>query len=101
VTAVSGSGPAYFFHLMELMIDFAVGNGIPRKVAETLAIQTAVGGGLLAESASVSPSRLREMVTSKKGTTDAALRILKSKKFGQIFKQGLLAATKRSKQLSK
>jgi pyrroline-5-carboxylate reductase len=99
VTAVSGSGPAYFFHLMELMTDFGVKQGLPRAVAETLAVQTGLGATLVAKDSKVSCAMLREMVTSKKGTTDAALKTLKRKKFGKIFHQALAAAMKRSGEL--
>lgn len=99
VTAVSGSGPAYFFHLMELMTDFAEKQGLPAEVAEALAVQTGLGAALVAKDSKVSCAALREMVTSKKGTTDAALRTLKLKKFGKIFQSALAAAMKRSCEL--
>ena len=99
VTAVSGSGPAYFFHLMELMTDFGVSQGLPLAIAETLAIQTGLGAALVAKNSKTSCAMLREMVTSKKGTTDAALKTLKRKKFGKIFKQALAAAMHRSRAL--
>ncbi len=96
VTAMSGSGPAYFFYLMELLADFGVKQGLSPKVAATLAVQTAVGAALLARSSKYSCAQLRQMVTSKKGTTEAALKVLKKGRFGTIFQQGLSAAMKRS-----
>ena len=99
VTAVSGSGPAYFFHLMELLTDFGVKQGLPRAAAETLAIQTGLGAALVAKNSKVSCAQLRQMVTSKKGTTEAALKILKRKRFGKIFEQALAAAMKQSREL--
>jgi len=99
VTAMSGSGPAYFFHLMELMTDFGVKQGLPLKVAETLAVQTGLGAALVAKNSKVSCATLREMVTSKKGTTEAALKMLKRKKFGPIFQRALTAARDRSRAL--
>ena len=99
VTAVSGSGPAYFFHLMELLTDFGMNHGLPCAVAETLAVQTGLGAALVAKDSKVSCAKLREMVTSKKGTTDAALRTLKRKQFGKIFGQALTAAMNRSREL--
>ncbi|HNX69147.1 MAG TPA: pyrroline-5-carboxylate reductase [Candidatus Omnitrophota bacterium] len=101
VTAVSGSGPAYFFHLMELMADFGVMQGLPANVAATLAVQTGLGAALLAKGSEHSCAELREKVTSKKGTTDAALKVLKQKKFGRIFHRALAAAMVRSRQLRK
>jgi len=99
VTAVSGSGPAYFFHLMELMTDFGMKHGLPCPVAQTLAVQTGLGAALVAQGSKVSCATLREMVTSKKGTTDAALKVLKRKRFGKIFEQALKAAMDRSREL--
>lgn len=99
VTAISGSGPAYFFHLMELLEDFGVRQGLPREVAAALAVQTGVGAALLAKGAEVPCAVLRQRVTSKKGTTEAALKVLKRKNFGRIFLQGLSAAMMRSREL--
>lgn len=101
VTAISGCGPAYFFHLMELLADFGVKQGIPQGVAAELAVQTGLGAALLAKSSKVSCGELRKMVTSKKGTTEAALKVLERKKFGKIFHLGLHAAAKRSRELRK
>ena len=99
VTAISGSGPAYFFHLMELLEDFGVQKGLPDSVAATLAVQTGLGAALLAKGAKVSCAALREMVTSKKGTTEAALLTLKRGNFKRIFQRALVAAMDRSGQL--
>ena len=101
VTAVSGSGPAYFFLMMELLADFARLNGMGEKEARALAVQTALGAGRLASTSLESPAVLRERVTSKKGTTDAALSVLKYRKFKKIFFEALTAAVKRSQQLSR
>lgn len=99
VTAISGSGPAYFFHLMELLEDFGVKQGLPPRVAATLAIQTGLGAALVAKGSGVSCGELRKMVTSKKGTTEAALKTLQKMKFGNIFKCALAAAMRRSREL--
>ena len=101
VTAVSGSGPAYFFLLMELLSKAARQGGIPSAAARLLAVQTALGAARLAQMSSDSPEELRQKVTSKKGTTDAALRFLWKKKFGAIFIQGIRQAVKRARQLSR
>ena len=101
VTAISGSGPAYFFHLMELLADFGVKQGLPSKVAGVLAVQTGLGAALLAKSSKESCAQLRQRVTSKKGTTEAALEMLGRKKFGKIFQRALGAAMNRSRALRK
>lgn len=99
VTAISGSGPAYFFHLMELLTDFGVKQGLSPKIAEVLAVQTGLGAALLAKSSQESCGELRQRVTSKKGTTDAALKTLQREKFGKIFHHALTAAMNRSRAL--
>ncbi|MBI3306890.1 MAG: pyrroline-5-carboxylate reductase [Candidatus Omnitrophica bacterium] len=100
VTAVSGSGPAYFFLMMELLMKEGIQNGLSEAEAKTLAVQTAVGAGLLAQASISSPEELRKMVTSKGGTTEAALKILESKNFPEIFHEALQAALKRGRELS-
>ena len=100
VTATSGSGPAYFFLLMELLAQVGEENGLPKKAAQLLAVQTAVGAGLLAQSSPLSPAELRAMVTSKGGTTAAALKVLEDGKFSDIFCRAVEAARDRSRQLS-
>lgn len=99
VTAISGSGPAYFFHLMELLEDFGAKQGLPSKVAGVLAVQTGLGAALLAKGSGESCAELRQRVTSKKGTTEAALKTLQRGKFGKIFQRALAAATERSREL--
>ena len=101
VTAVSGSGPAYFFLMMELLAQVARRGGISEKSARTLAVQTALGAGKLSQASPYSPETLRKMVTSKKGTTEAALKMLERKEFGKIFHLGLHAAARRSRELRK
>ena len=100
VTAVSGSGPAYFFLLMELLSQAAQKGGLPKASADLLAIQTAAGAARLAQTSQARPAELRQMVTSKKGTTDAALQYLSKKSFGPIFIEAVHQAMKRAKQLS-
>ena len=101
VTAVSGSGPAYFFLMMELLAQAARKGGISGQAAQLLAVQTALGAGKLAQSSVHSPEALRKMVTSKKGTTDAALKLLFQKKFPKIFEAALFRAVQRARELSK
>ncbi len=76
VTAVSGSGPAYLFHFIECMAAAGKSTGLPDDVAEKLALQTIYGAASLARYADVSPSILRQQVTSPGGTTAAALEVL-------------------------
>jgi len=99
VTALSGSGPAYFFHLMELLEAFGVKQGLSPNVARVLAVQTGLGAALLAKNSKASCAELRKMVTSKKGTTEAALKTLQRGRFGKVFHKALAAAMNRSRQL--
>lgn len=101
VTALSGSGPAYFFLLMEQLANFGMKKGLSQKNAEALAVQTAVGAALLARTSQISPASLRQMVTSKKGTTEAALQVLASKHLPEIFSKAFTAALKRGRALSR
>ena len=101
VTAVSGSGPAYFFYLMEAMTDAAESLGIPAEAAKRLVLKTAVGGALLAERLGEKPAALRAKVSSKGGTTEAAIKVLEANRFKALIKAAIKAACKRSKKLSK
>jgi pyrroline-5-carboxylate reductase len=104
VTAVSGSGPAYFFLLMEAMIDAAVALGLPPEVAKDLVLQTAKGAGLLAVEADKngeSPAVLRRKVTSPHGTTEAAIKIFTAHDFQKLVADALAAARDRSRELSR
>ncbi len=76
VTAISGSGPAYVFHMIEVLRDAGVGLGLPDAIAGQLALQTVFGAGAYARQSQEDPARLREQVTSPKGTTAAALDVL-------------------------
>lgn len=103
VTAVSGSGPAYYFLLMEEMIKAAVELGLPKTVAKDLVLQTAKGAALLAVEADKtgeSPAELRRKVTSPGGTTEAALKVLAEGKFGPLIEAAIKKARDRSKELS-
>jgi len=101
VTAVSGSGLAYFLYLAEALKEAAVKLGIKKDSAEKLAVGTLVGSGALIDNLKLNPEVLRERITSKKGTTEAALRVLKSKKFKNLVVEAVKAAARRSKRLSK
>jgi pyrroline-5-carboxylate reductase len=103
VTAVSGSGPAYFFLLMEAMIDAAVTLGLPPEVAKDLVLQTAKGAGLLAVEADrngESPAILRRKVTSPHGTTEAALKVFAAHGFPKLVAEAVTTARDRSRELS-
>ncbi|MGY1619373.1 pyrroline-5-carboxylate reductase [Geodermatophilus sp. SYSU D00691] len=76
VTALSGSGPAYFFYLVEAMIDAGILLGLPRAVAADLIVQTALGAAVMLRDSGEHPVQLREAVTSPGGTTIAAIREL-------------------------
>ena len=100
VTAVSGSGPAYFFLLIEMLEQAGVALGLSREVSRKLAIETAYGSGCMARTATDSPAVLREQVTSKGGTTEAALRHLEAQNVRDTFAQAVAAAARRSAELA-
>lgn len=102
VTAVSGSGPAYVFHLIETLSAAGVASGLPEVLAMQLAKATVAGAGLLAEGADVEPSELRVNVTSPGGTTQAALEVLMDAETGlsPLMNRAVAAATARGRALS-
>ncbi|MBL4749119.1 MAG: pyrroline-5-carboxylate reductase [Amylibacter sp.] len=103
VTAVSGSGPAYVFHLIETMAAAGVAEGLPADMAMRLAKATVAGAGELAEKADEDPAQLRINVTSPGGTTAAALAVLMDTETGfpKVVSAGVKAAADRSKELGK
>ena len=101
VTAISGSGPAYFFLLIEMLEAAGQELGLAPQVARKLAVETAYGSGFMARAASDSPATLRQQVTSKGGTTEAALAHLEANEVRAIFSQAVAAAARRSAQLAK
>lgn len=100
VTAISGSGPAYFFLLIEMLEQTGVALGLPAEISHRLAVETAYGSGLMAREASESPATLRLQVTSPGGTTAAALQHLEAHKVRDIFAAAVTAATRRGTQLA-
>ncbi|MBU6199738.1 MAG: pyrroline-5-carboxylate reductase [Xanthomonadaceae bacterium] len=100
VTALSGSGPAYFFLLTEALIDAAVAQGLPRETARELATQTCLGAGRMLREDGATPADLRRRVTSPNGTTQAALDSFAADGFGQIVARAITAATRRGIELS-
>jgi pyrroline-5-carboxylate reductase len=101
VTAVSGSGPAYYFLVMEAMQTAAQKLGLSADEARLLVLQTAFGAAKLALESSDDASTLRQRVTSKGGTTEAALKKLIGGGLPELFEEALVAAALRSKELSK
>lgn len=101
VTAVSGSGPAYYFLMMELMIEAAIKEGLDPSVAKKLVLQTALGAATMASASLDDPATLRVNVTSPGGTTEAALEHFKDKGLGSIVSGAIDAARVRSVEMSK
>lgn len=101
VTAVSGSGPAYVFHLIEALAAAGEAEGLAPDLALTLAKATVAGAGALAEAADESPAQLRINVTSPGGTTQAALAVLMNETDGlpALLKRAVKAAADRSREL--
>lgn len=100
VTAVSGSGPAYVFYLIESMRDAGVAAGLHFDVATKLALYTVIGSGQLAQQEDIDVSDLRRQVTSPGGTTAAALAVLEKAGCDDILKQAVLTARDRARELS-
>ena len=100
IIALSGSGPAYFFYLMESMIRAGKNLGLDEKVATALTLQTALGAAQMAITSSNTPSELRKNVTSPNGTTQAALEVFDRAQISQNIQSALAAAQKRSQELA-
>ncbi len=100
VTAVSGSGPAYFFYLMEAMIRAGTDLGLSEDIATQLTLQTALGAAQLAKGSQDVPAQLRRNVTSPGGTTERALNLLNEADVSNAIVRALQGAALRSKELS-
>ena len=100
VTAVSGSGPAYFFYMMESMFRAGKNLGLDEKVATALTLQTALGAAQMAITSANTPAELRKNVTSPNGTTQAALEVFDRAQISQNIQAALAAAQKRSQELA-
>ncbi|WP_310961428.1 pyrroline-5-carboxylate reductase [Nocardioides terrisoli] len=100
VTAISGSGPAYLFFVVEAMIEAGVHLGLPRSTATELVVQTVVGSAKLLRETGEHPTVLRERVTSPGGTTAAAIRQLEDHKVRAAFITAMEAARDRSRELA-
>ncbi len=99
VTAISGSGPAYFFLLAEKMIEAAYELGMKVDLAKKLVYQTAYGSGKVLVDSEEDPEDLIAKVASKGGTTEAALKVFQKKGFGRVVHEAVRAAKKRSIEL--
>jgi len=100
VTALSGSGPAYFFLLAELMMQAAIDAGLEPEAARRLAVGTLYGAGAMARGSDGDLARLRQEVTSRGGTTEAALGAFAAADFSGIVASAMQAATRRSRELA-
>ena len=100
VTAVSGSGPAYFFLMMESMLDAAIQEGLDEASARKLVLQTALGAATMAMNNPAPPGKLREQVTSPGGTTQAALEVFANRGMQEMVAEAIRAARLRSIELS-
>ncbi len=99
VTALSGSGPAYFFYAVECLVEAAVAEGLNHDVATRLAAQTLYGAGQLLKDSGEPAAELRRKVTSPGGTTEAAIKTFQSEGLGRVFAAGVAAAAARSREL--
>lgn len=100
VTALSGSGPAYFFLMIESMSKAGVALGLDEKTAQSLSIQTALGASMMASVSDESPRDLRANVTSPNGTTQAAIESFQDQNFDMIVAHAMRAAFDRASQLA-
>ena len=101
VTAVSGSGPAYFFYVMQAIKDAAVTEGLDAETARLLTLETALGAARLALESAEDPGTLQKRVTSPGGTTEAAINVLDSSGVSDTFQNAVSAARARGGELAK
>jgi len=101
VTALSGSGPAYFFLVMEALTEAGKDLGLDADTAQLLTLQTALGAARMAMESDESPATLRKRVTSPGGTTERAVQAFEKAGLHALFKQALKAAKERSEELSR
>ena len=100
VTALSGTGPAYFFFLAEMMIQAAMDMGLEKDAAQQLAISTLYGAGRMVRESDGNVVRLRAEVTSAGGTTEAAMRVLEAEQVRKTMARAIEAAAQRSRELA-
>lgn len=99
ITAVSGSGPAYFFLMLEAMTKAGIELGLDKSSAQALSIQTALGAAVMADKSDDSPKQLRAKVTSPQGTTQAAIESFQAQNFAAIVARAMRAAFSRAKSM--
>lgn len=100
VTAISGSGPAYFFLIFKALRDAGARAGLPAATAQRLAVRTALGSARLVEQTHADLAVLIKQVASKRGTTEAALKVFQRRRLADIMGAGVAAAARRSRALS-
>ena len=100
VTGLSGSGPAYFFLIIEALIDAGLKTGLSRDLSKKLAVQTMLGAARLCVESDKEPAELREMVTSPNGTTFAGLKVMEDRKLRSVIIAAVEAAARRSRELA-
>jgi len=100
VTALSGSGPAYFFYFIESMIKSGVQLGLTNEIATQLAIGTITGSAAMLQESGLDAATLRKNVTSPNGTTAAALAVFADKDLEKIISDAMMAAKKRAQELA-
>ena len=100
VTALSGSGPAYFYYLVECLRDAGTQLGLPAEVAAKLALHTAHGASVMAVESDLDVAELRQRVTTPGGTTEAAMEQLNAGQFDQLIASAIAAATRRGQELA-
>ncbi|PID37815.1 MAG: pyrroline-5-carboxylate reductase [Pseudomonadales bacterium] len=101
VTAVSGSAPAYFFYVMESMIEAGIELGLTQEQATQLTLQTAFGASKMAIESDDTPTELRQKVTSPNGTTHAAIESMKANGLAKIISEGMQACVLRSEEMAR
>jgi pyrroline-5-carboxylate reductase len=101
VTALSGSGPAYFFYIIEIMSQAGVKMGLSSESSRKLVLQTALGAATMAMQSADEPADLRRRVTSPGGTTAAALESMQNSNLAAIFEAAIAAAHEKSVELSR
>lgn len=100
ITAISGSGPAYFFLVMEVLEKAAIKHGLDPKTARLLTLETAYGAAKMALEGGEDPAQLRQRVTSPGGTTEKAVQTLEAGRIESIFNDAVVAAIKRARELA-
>jgi pyrroline-5-carboxylate reductase len=101
VTGVSGSGPAYFYYMVEAMQEAAESLGLPAETARTLILQTLFGAGKMLQETGLAPRELRRQVTSPNGTTMAGIRVFEEANFKELVERVITRAAERSREMGK